>query len=82
MLGGVNRRVIALLFSIVETPDGSNGIRSVRKSSMVPQPYSNNSAFVLSDFIGVTFGRFVWEIRGQFELVHHQCTGIRNLDTL
>ena len=66
VLGGVNRRIIALLFCIIESPDGFNrAIVSIAKLRVVTDPNRKNITLMRHDLIGVSFGWFM----GKFK--HH-----------
>jgi hypothetical protein len=42
LLGGIDRRIIALRFSIVEPPDGFGSFVGIRKLAMITNPDSKN----------------------------------------
>ena len=66
VLGGVNRRIIALLFCIVESPDGFNrAIISIAKLAVVTDPNRKNVTLMRQDLIGVTMRRFMRKFKHQ-----------------
>jgi hypothetical protein len=63
VLGGIDRRVIAFLFSIIEPPDCPWNFTGIRKETMIEQPDTRKITLELFNFIRETFGCNVMKIR-------------------
>ena len=62
LLGGIDRRMVALWLCIIESPDGSWRFVSVRETTMIKNPDSNKIALEWFNLIGITSGGCVREI--------------------
>ena len=68
VLGGVNRRIIASLLCIIESPDGlDRSIVSIAKLPVVTNPNRKNVTAMRDDLICVSFGWFMRELKHQFD---------------
>jgi len=70
LLGGIDRRMIALCLCIVESPDRFGSFVGIRKLPMITNPDSKKITLELFNFIGITLWWLMWEwkINAHFSL--------------
>lgn len=65
---GVDRGMVFVGFSVVESPDRANWTAAiVNKPVMIINPDCNNITFKGFSFIGITFGCFMWKLKGHYQ---------------